>query len=427
MRAGDTFLTGWANLRRRKGRTILTAAGVVIGVASLVLMISLGLGVQREVVRLLQTKDGLRTIHVSRVIADRERKKKTGPLAALQMGGQPAPLTEKDFADIAALPGVDLVVPDFDLILAARVELASGAENLPFVHVGGVHPREQDVFREALVHGRLWNAPDEKACLLPKEFGKPEELLGSKVVFSGGTETEEETLEARTFTCVGAFDPMTIGFRAPQVALSYERALELRDLTRGGVFLMVPYKKGTFPKATVRVADARQVDDVTKRLQNLDSSYQVFSLKDILKAVDVIFLVIEGFLACIGAIGLVVSLFGIANTMAMAVLERTREIGIMKALGARNRDIGRLFLAEAAGMGAAGGGIGLALAWLAGRLLGWIARGAFNLPEETSLFHVSIFLAAGSLIFSVGVSILAGYLPARRAVRMDPVAALRYE
>jgi putative ABC transport system permease protein len=226
---------------------------------------------------------------------------------------------------------------------------------------------------------------------------------------------------------VGLLDPMALGLRTPQVALPFDPALKLRDLTRGGLFNLIPYKQGTFPKAMVRVSDARQVDDVTNRLRNLDSSYQVFSLKDILKVVDVMFLVIEGFLACIGAIGLIVSLFGIANTMAMAVLERTREIGIMKALGARNRDIGRLFLAEAAGIGAVGGAIGLGFAWLAGLVLGWIARGAFNLPEETSLFHVSNFLAAGSLLFSVAVSVLAGYLPARRAARMDPVAALRYE
>ncbi len=426
MRAADTFLTGWANLRRRTGRTALTAAGVVIGVASLVLMVSLGLGVQREVVRLLQTKDGLRTIQVSRVIADKGKKKKAGALAALEFGGQIAPLEEKDLSAIAALPGVELVVPGFDLFLGARIEASFGPESLPFVVVGGVDPREQGVFREALVAGRLWETPGERACLLPREFGTAEELLGRTVVFSGG-EAEEETREGRTFTCTGLFDPSKIGFHSPQVALPYDRALELRDLTKGGQFNFVPYRKGTFPKATVRVSDPREVDDVTRRLQNLDSSLQVLSVKDLLAVVDVLFLVIEGFLACIGAVGLVVSLFGIANTMAMAVLERTREIGIMKALGARNRDIAWLFLAEAAGIGLLGGTVGLALAWVAGRLLGWIARGAFGLPEETSLFHVSNLLAGGSLIFSVGVSVLAGYLPARRAARMDPVSALRYE
>jgi ABC-type antimicrobial peptide transport system permease subunit len=143
--------------------------------------------------------------------------------------------------------------------------------------------------------------------------------------------------------------------------------------------------------------------------------------------VNLFILVLEAFLASIGAIGLVVSLFGIANTMAMAVLERTREIGIMKALGARNRDVRRLFLAEAATIGAASGMVGLIGAYLAGKLLNAIARGAFELPPEFSLFHVPGWLAAGSVTFSMFVSVIAGAWPASRAARMDPVRCLRYE
>jgi putative ABC transport system permease protein len=164
---------------------------------------------------------------------------------------------------------------------------------------------------------------------------------------------------------------------------------------------------------------------VAGRLRGL--GYQVTSANDRIRMVNVFILVLEAFLASMGAIGLVVSLFGIANTMAMAVLERTREIGIMKALGARNRDIGRLFLAEAATIGAASGAAGLAGAFLAGKLLNAIARGAFDLPPEVTLFHVPWWLAAGSVLFSMIVSVFAGTLPARRAARMDPVKSLRYE
>jgi ABC-type antimicrobial peptide transport system permease subunit len=155
--------------------------------------------------------------------------------------------------------------------------------------------------------------------------------------------------------------------------------------------------------------------------------YSVLSAVEILKNINLVFLVLEGFMACVGAIGLVVSLFGIANTMAMAVLERTREIGIMKALGARNRDIGRLFLSEAAAIGALGGVVGLAAGTALGKLLNLIAHLAFDLPERVALFHVTVALAGGSVLFSILVSVAAGWLPSRRAARMEPVAAVRYE
>ena len=170
---------------------------------------------------------------------------------------------------------------------------------------------------------------------------------------------------------------------------------------------------------------ATSSEDVTGRLRHL--GYQAQSADEMLGQINLIFLVLKGVLASIGAIGLLVSLFGIANTMTMAVIERTREIGIMKALGARNRDVGRVFLAEAAVIGALGGVVGLVMGYLVGILFNSLARGIFDFGDDVNLFHVSFWLAAGSVVFSMIVSILAGALPARRAARLEPIAALRYE
>src|SRR5204862_6569326 len=113
---------------------------------------------------------------------------------------------------------------------------------------------------------------------------------------------------------------------------------------------------------------------------------------EVLKQINIIFLVLEGFMAWIGGIGLVVSLFGIANTMAMAVLARRRGIGIMKALGARNGDIGRLFLGEAAAIGALGGAAGMAGDALFGKLLKVITHAAFEILANVGQVTVSVLL-----------------------------------
>ena len=113
--------------------------------------------------------------------------------------------------------------------------------------------------------------------------------------------------------------------------------------------------------------------------------------------------------------------------MATSVLERTREIGIMKALGSRRRDIRRLFLLEAAWIGALGGSIGIAAGYLFGNLLNVIAHGAFKVPSDVSLFLVTPWLAGGSLAFAVVISVIAGVIPASRAAGLDPVHALRHE
>jgi len=428
MKAADAVSIAWTGLLRRKGRTALTAAGVVVGVAALVFMVSLGLGLKREVLRLFESEEELRTLHVMRLAADTAQKKSV-PFLPLQMLGQGVPLTEQDLEELRRIPGVESVAPDLDMLLPLKLKTAAGTRSLP-LPVGGADARDERRLRDALVAGRLWESPEERACLLPKPLldirlgAKVEEVLGGTVLFGGTAEDGEPPADALRYTCVGVFDPDRIGIRARKITVPLARAMELRDLTRGGAFSLVPFRKGTYSAAAVRASGPPSVDDVAARLRN--SGYTVVSTSELVRSLNLVFLVVEGFLLCIGAIGLIVSLFGIANTMAMAVLERTREIGIMKALGARNVDVGRLFLAEAAALGALGGGAGLALGFLGGKLLDAAARRMFDL-QEASFFHVPLWLAAGSVLFSMFVSVLAGSIPARRAARMEPVAALRYE
>ena len=422
MNVADTLGMALGNLARRKGRTVLTAAGVVVGVASLVLMVSLGLGIQRQVVKLFETDESLRTLTAHRAKGDGGGKKKA---ASFGFGlDQITPLSDKDLEELRSVPGVVSVKPQLDMFLRVAIE-----GNGSVVHpVEGVTPEEEPRFANHLVAGALWTHRAERVCLLPnailemKVALKPSEAVGKKVTFSGFF-SEASASDEDVYTVVGILDDDAFSFKGRPIFVPMEQGLALRE--RMAAHPMLPSKKGSYLSAELRLADPRASEDVARRLRNL--GYSSMSARDLLKTINIVFLILEGFMACIGAIGLVVSLFGIANTMAMAVLERTREIGIMKALGARNGEIGRLFLAEAAAIGAMGGLIGLAGGALIGKMLNGIAHVAIELPANVSLFHVSFLLAAGSVGFSVMVSVVAGWIPARRAARMEPVTAVRYE
>jgi putative ABC transport system permease protein len=426
MTAADTFGMAWANLTRRKGRTILTAAGVVVGVASLVLMISLGLGLQLQVLKFFETDEALRTLTVHREKgADGNKKKSAGPLG-FGFGGQMMPITDKDIEEIRKIPGVAAARPELNMILRVAVEGDKGS--VPY-GVEGILPEEEERYAKHLVGGKMWADRKERVCLVPNSFLenrlslKIDQALGRKVTFSGFLQEESESSDEDVYTIVGVIDDQKLGFKGRTILLPMERGLGLRE--RKAISPLLPSKRGSYLSAEVYLSDSREAENVAKRLRN--SGFNTFSTVEIIKSINVLFLVLECFMGAIGAIGLVVSLFGIANTMAMAVLERTREIGIMKALGARNGDIGRLFLAEAGVIGALGGIVGLGAGALVGKAVNGIAHVAFDMPAGVSLFHVSALLAAGSVLFSVLVSVVAGWLPARRAARMEPVAAVRYE
>ncbi len=414
MRASDLAGMSVGNLGRRKGRTVLTLTGVVIGVAALVMLVSLGVGLKVEMLKLFQGEVELKTIWVSRP-GDAEVPSFFGP------GLGSDPVGEAELEDLRKLPGVEMVVPEFNLFLEGRLDTKTLAMKIqPAV------AEDEAVLRGLLVAGRMWSSPDVRECLLPSRLLemrklKPEEVVGKTLVFS--RKKNQDPVDPRTFAVVGVVDSERMGLRGRQAYVPWKPGLDLRETTQGG-FLPFGYQKDAYLMVEVRVRDPRDVDSLKRQIKNLN--YEAISVADTIDMIDKAFLVVQGFMGAIGAIGVVVALFGIANTMTMSVIERTREIGIMKSLGARNRDIRRLFLLEAASIGLIGGLLGLALGTLASLLLAWIAR-QFNVPQSVTLFHVSWWLAVGAVAFAVVVSVVAGLVPALRASSLEPVRALRYE
>jgi putative ABC transport system permease protein len=196
---------------------------------------------------------------------------------------------------------------------------------------------------------------------------------------------------------------------------------DLREMVRSS------YRGRAYMALTAKIDNPSQVqaaEDAVKKL-----GFSTFSLLDATRSLRRFFTILDLFLGIFGSLALAVALLGIVNTLIMAILERRREIGIMKAIGAADADIRRLFFAEAGVMGLLGGMLGVGLGWTMGRVINagtniYLKRQA--MPAET-FWAVPWWLVLGAIAFAVVVSLISGMYPASRAARLDPVQALRYE
>jgi putative ABC transport system permease protein len=178
---------------------------------------------------------------------------------------------------------------------------------------------------------------------------------------------------------------------------------------------------------TVKVAGAQYTQDVEDAIKK--KGLTAFSINDALQGAKRAFILLDIVLSLIGSIALAVSSLGIVNTMVMSILERTREIGIMKAIGGSDGDIRRIFLIEASAIGCFGGVGGVALGWLVGRIINVGANIYIQQQGGTpgNLFSLPFWLIGGAIGFSIAVSLVAGSYPAARAAKLNPIEALRHD
>ena len=177
----------------------------------------------------------------------------------------------------------------------------------------------------------------------------------------------------------------------------------------------------------MRVTSARSTQDVEDQIKKM--GFSAFSMNDALQGAKRAFIILDIVLSVIGSIALAVSSLGIMNTMVMSILERTREIGIMKAIGGSDGDIRRILLIEASAIGFFGGLTVVVLGWLVGRIINLGANIYIEQQGGTpgNLFSLPLWLIGGAIGFSIVVSLLAGSYPAGRAARLDPIQALRHD
>jgi putative ABC transport system permease protein len=186
-------------------------------------------------------------------------------------------------------------------------------------------------------------------------------------------------------------------------------------------------KSDGYSSIYVRAKKIEELEPIKEKIEAM--GFGIFSIADQLEEIKKGFIVLDTALGSIGAIALVVAALGIINTMVMSILERTREIGIMKAIGGSENEIKGIFFIEAGSIGLFGGIFGLALGWIVTRIANvvvnyYIARQG---GPHVDLFYIPPWLILGALAFSILVSLLAGLYPAVRAARVDPVEALRHD
>jgi ABC-type antimicrobial peptide transport system permease subunit len=473
------------NLRQAKLRAILTMMGVIVGVAVIVTMVSFGLGLQSNILSRFKALDLFNEIQVfGRGLSnlaglDRAPRQEGEGRNNARNRADKTPtriLDDAGIKEIAAISGVAYVEPtvNFGVYVRSNGKLLSqfvGGANIPnastrFQHFAAGKMISSSNVAEAVVSERF--VKDFGYATAADAIGKTLELLAPPSDKKDESKEEEETpnffgipldepgldesspdIESRTFRIAGVLSteiregagqgglrgmmpgagiyiPLqmahdwTITHRGPmsQVALA---------LARRGGNLAEGQTEG-YDTAVVRVSDPVQLTEVRQKITQL--GFGSFSIVDELDQIRTVFLIIDSVLGLLGGISLLVASFGIANTMIMSILERTREIGIMKAIGAEDREIKLIFFVEAAVIGVFGGVIGVLLAWGIDAVANRLAYRFILKPQGASFidfFNLPLYLSVGAIVFALVVSILAALYPASRAARIDPVRALRHD
>ena len=442
----DTVGLALRNLGQAKLRTSLTMLGVSIGIASLAGMVSLGVGLEDQLVGRF-TKSGM--FDAINVLPGsvgeitfgpgrgRGGRRGFGRSNAAQVPQNARELTDEALKELAALDQVKDVYPS----LRVPVEVKYGSESEFSLAASVPMSAKGEGAFQSMSYGRFFESEAESACMLSLEYAKrineqdPKSLIGKSLTLNYAAAVNG-VMQRADLPCpiVGIVERETGPFAAAggvsglMIPMGTAKAIFASSMATAQALLRDPSKTTRpYPSAVVKVKSPQATQDVQDRIKKM--GFSAFSLNDALQGAKRGFIVLDIVLSLIGSIALAVSALGIMNTMVMSILERTREIGIMKAIGGSDGDIRRIFLIEASAIGFFGGLAGVALGWLVGRVINIGANIYIQNQGGTpgNLFSLPLWLIGGAVGFSVAISLLAGSYPAARAAKLDPIQALRHD
>jgi ABC-type antimicrobial peptide transport system permease subunit len=461
------------NLRRAKLRTALTTLGVVIGIGALTSMIAFGTGMQKNITDAFKTGDLFTSMFITSRAIDAEELSGGDPDDIVNaIRGPASSLTDSTLAAVRQIPGVEIAFPEISFPVRVRMGENEARTTLRAL------PADMRLFKpySKLAFGEFFTDDSSRSLVIGSDALKRMKLvvrdpkvavaLTKEDSLKGVRVVEGDSLIGRTIEIVSvALDASQLAGspllglpgmgRMPVSESSTEFRIAgiIRTSTafsnpelKGGV--IVPLRAaeaiprlgfssvwdllgggghGTYNSIYVRAKSMTDVAGARAKIEKM--GLHVFSFSDQLGEIRRGFLIADSILGAIGTIALVVAALGIANTMVMSILERTREIGIMKAIGASDGEIKLIFFVEAATIGTVGAILGLGLGWLVTRAANLVAN-ARILPQGEpglNLFYFPLWLILGAIGFSVVISLVAGLYPAVRAAGVDPVEALRHD
>jgi putative ABC transport system permease protein len=394
----ESLRMAFDSIKQRKLRSGLTVLGIVIGIAAIIALVSIGEGTNAAVSSALGSL-GANTIFVAGGGGGG-----FGPPSASES------LQKKDLTDVQSTRGIEAAVGIF--VKSSTVTFKDQTKPLSFF---GVDSKEaQKFFTEIgvvqLEEGRFFKSGERHVAVVGN-------AIAAKAFDTPLKVNDKFTIKDEKIQIVGILKE-TGQSTYDNIVIS-----PIEDVQESSA------EKDQYTIIFARVSDPSRIDEIASSIQKkMDDShgkkvFQVFTAKQLTEQIGTVTNMLSLVLGGIAGIALIVAGIGIANTMYMSIMERTKEIGIMKAIGASNRNVLEIFLMEAALIGIIGGIVGDVVGTGLSEVLGAVLKN-YGLAFSTK---VTPELLGLGIAFSVGVSVLFGFLPARKAAKLRPIEALRYE
>jgi len=403
------------SLLANKLRSALTMLGMIIGVGAVIVLMSVGAGLQNMITSTFEELG-------SNLLFVQPSNPEAPGMAALAPGYATASLTMDDAEAMRRIRSVIAVNPTNENF----VKVIAGNESTTTV-IEGSTPEFQQMYDFTMASGQFISEVNVGRRDMVVVLGSKtaEDLFGSDDPVG-----QQVKMRDKRFTVIGVMESRgmsSFGFSWDEMVVTPITTFQARLFSQ-----KTPSGQDAVQSIAVQLSSVEVMDEVTEEIETLlrkrhriaedeDNDFAVVNLEQMLGTFETITLALTVFLGLIGGISLLVGSIGIMNIMLVSVTERTREIGIRKAVGAKRRDILLQFLIEAAMLSLVGGAIGLTGAWLVAQGISLIDLGGFRINAVVSPLIVTV-----AVLVSVFIGLASGIYPAMRAARLNPIDALHY-